>query len=115
MPPEAMQMIQEQVEWLTPSTMATKVRSAYPSLTTAQIYKAWHALSQIFWRRAEAQLESAKALLTEYNDEVDIFEPSNIPDGVEILAWGMKRIAGPLRGKVIEIGMDATCKSVSVS
>jgi hypothetical protein len=37
MPPEAMQMIQEQVEWLTPSAMATKVRSAYPDLTVAQI------------------------------------------------------------------------------
>ena len=113
MPPEAMQMIQEQVEWLTPSAMATKVRSAYPNLTVAQIYNAWRALSQTFWRRAENQLESAKLLLTEYGNEVDIFELS-VPDGVEILAWGMKKIAEPLRGKVVEVGMDATCKPLSL-
>ena len=95
--------------------MATKVRAAYPNLTIAQIYNAWRALSQTFWRRAEEQLESARKLLTENSNEVDIFKLSNVPDGVEILAWGMKRIADLLKGKVVEVGMDATCKSISGS
>jgi hypothetical protein len=33
----------------------------------------------------------------------------SIPEGVEILVWGMRKIATPLKGKVIEIGMDVTC------
>jgi len=48
-------------------------------------------------------------LLKEFGDEADIFEPKHVPEGVEILAWGMKKIAGPLKGKIIEVGMDATC------
>jgi hypothetical protein len=31
-----------------------------------------------------------------------------IPEGVDILAWGMKKIAVLLKGMVIKIGMDAT-------
>ena len=110
MPPEALQMIQEQAEWSTPSAMATKIQSIYAQVTTMQINAAWRELSQQYWRRDEMQLPSAKKLLAEYGDDVDVFEPVGIPEGVEILAWGMKRIAGPLRGKVVEIGMDATCE-----
>ncbi|TFK60517.1 hypothetical protein BDN72DRAFT_939826 [Pluteus cervinus] len=65
MPPEAMQTIKE------------------------QIYNAWREHSQTHWRRDDLQLPSARKLLLEFRDEVDIFEPTNIPEGVEILAWGM--------------------------
>jgi len=109
MPPEALQMIQEQAEWLTPAAMATKIQSIYPQVTTMQIHAAWRELSQQYWHRDKMQLPSAKKLLAEYGDDVDIFEPVGVPEGVEMLAWGMKRIAEPLRGKVVEIGMDATC------
>jgi len=49
-------------------------------------------------------------LLAEYGDDVDIFEPVGLPEGIEMLAWGMKQIAEPLKGKVAEIGIDATCE-----
>ena len=49
-------------------------------------------------------------LLAEFNEDVDIFKPVGIPASVEILAWGMKQITEPLRGKVVEIRIDATCK-----
>ena len=110
MPPEAMQMIEEQVQWLTPSALAAKVQSAHPQVTTKQIHNAWRELSQSYWRRDELQLPSAKQLLAEYGEEVDVFEPVGVPEGVEILAWGMKKIAEPLKGRIVEIGMDATCK-----
>jgi len=109
MPPEALQMIQEQAEWSTPAAIAGKIQLVYPQVTTNQIHAAWKELSQAFWRRDDAQLPSAKKLLAEFGDDIDIFEPAGVPDGVEMLAWGMKRIAGPLRGKVVEIAMDATC------
>ncbi|KAJ6626462.1 hypothetical protein B0H10DRAFT_1998466, partial [Mycena sp. CBHHK59/15] len=30
-------------------------------------------------------------------------------EGVEMLCWGMKKVAGPLKGKIVAIGVDATC------
>jgi len=109
MPPEAMQMIEEQAEWATPSVLATQVRKLHSRVSMDQVYKAWRALSETHWRRDDLQIPSAKKLLDEYADEVDIFELNNVPDGVEILAWGMKKIVKPLEGKVVEVGMDATC------
>jgi hypothetical protein len=110
MPPEVLQMIQEQAEWLTPDAMAAKIQSVYSHVTTKQIHKAWREQSETYWRRDNEKLPSAKKLLAEYGDDIDIFEPAGIPDGVEMLMWGMKRIAEPLKGKVVEIGIDATCE-----
>jgi len=53
-------------------------------------------------------LSFAKILLAEFGNNIDIFEPVGVPEGVEILACGMKRMAKPLRGRVVEIGIDAT-------
>jgi hypothetical protein len=109
MPLEAMQMVNEQAEWVMPSDLATIVRLAYPQVSTAQVYNAWKAVSETHWRRDNLQIPSTRKLLVEFSDDVDIFKPENVPDGAEMLAWGMKKIAGPLKGKVVEIGMDATC------
>jgi hypothetical protein len=109
MPPEAMQMVNEQAEWVMPSDLATKVRLAYPQVSTAQVYNAWKAVSETYWQRDHLQIPSTRKLLVEFSDDVDIFEPKNIPEGAEMLAWGMKKIAERLKGKVVEIGMDATC------
>ena len=92
--------------------MAAKIQSIYPQITTKQIHKAaikaWRELSQAHWHWDDAQLQSVQKLLEEYSDNVDIFKPVDLPDGVEMLAWGMKRIAQPLRGRVVKIAVDAT-------
>ena len=110
MPPEALQMIEENVEWLTPSAMVSKVKSAYPQVSSAQIHTAWRELSKVHWHRDNLQLPSAKKLLAEYGDEVDVFEIENLPEAVEMLAWGIKKIMEPLKGKIAEVAIDATCK-----
>ena len=110
MPPEAMQMVEEHIEWLTPSAMVSKVQSAYPQVLSAQVHTAWRELSKVHWHRNNLQLPSAKKLLVEYGDEVDIFKIENLPEGVEMLAWGMKKIVELLKGKIVEVRMDATCK-----
>ena len=80
----------------------------------AQVYNAWREHSQTYRCRDDLQLQSAKKFPTEFGDEVDAFEPVSVPEGVEMLAWGMKKIVdGPLTGKVFEIGMDATCAYAS--
>lgn len=79
-----------------------------------QIHTHWLNFSQPHWRRDDLQLLSASKLLREYQDVVDVFKPTNIPDGVEMLCWGMKKINEPLQGKVIELGVDATCKHTKI-
>ena len=93
MPPEALQMIQDLAEWSTPVAMAVKIQLVYPQVTTKQIHAAWRELSQTFWQRDDEQLLSAKKLLAEYSDSIDVFELVGLPEGVEMLAWGMKQIA----------------------
>ena len=114
MPPEAMLIIEEQMARFTPSAMASKVQAAHPEVSAAQVYNAWREHSQTYRCRDDLQLPSAKKFPTEFRDEVDAFEPVSVPEGVEMLAWGMKKIVdGPLTGKVFEIGMDATCAYAS--
>ncbi|KAJ7789309.1 hypothetical protein B0H14DRAFT_2944863 [Mycena olivaceomarginata] len=109
MPEAALDMIRDYVEWLTPGALVTKVQRVFPSVTAMQVYKAWVDMSSTFWRRADAQLPSTAKLLEEFRDDVHLFHPEDVPDGIEMLCWGMKKIAEPLRGNVVEIGVDATC------
>ena len=56
------------------------------------------------------QLPSAKILLKEYHDKVEVFDIPTV-EGTEQLAWVMKRIISRLKGMFVEIGIDATCTS----
>jgi hypothetical protein len=60
-------------------------------------------------KRDKDQLTSARKLLEEHEQDVDVFEIKGT-EGVEQLCWGMKKIARQLLGKVVEIGIDATCE-----
>lgn len=111
MPDEAKEMIREQAEWATPVVLLAKVQASFPDITASQVHAAWQQMSQLYWRKDDVQLLSASKLLSEYGQDVDVFEPKDVPEGVDILCWGMKKIAGPLKNKVAEIGLDATCKS----
>ena len=66
-------------------------------------------MSETIWKRDVQQLPSVKTLLGELQDDVAILDLLEI-DGVEQVAWVMKKIALPLRGQIVEIGMDATCE-----
>ncbi|KAF7371915.1 SWIM-type domain-containing protein [Mycena venus] len=107
LPPGAAGMIREGLEWSTPVAMVGKIRAVYPSVTAAQVHSAWTEMSKILWKHAEMKLPSAKLLLKEFGNEVDVLDvhPS---EGVEQLCFAMKKIIEPLHGKVVEIGLDAT-------
>lgn len=109
MPPGALDIVRENVEWLTPVAMVAKVQAAFPDVTAGQIHTAWMQMSQQYWRRDDLQLPSAEKLLADFGDDVDVFNPQGVPDSVEILCWGMKKIAEPLKGRCVEVGLDATC------
>jgi len=112
MPAEATQIIRDHLEWLTPSNLVQKIQPLYPKITASQIHSAWSVMSEILWKRNHLQLLSATTLLDEYATEVDFFDVPK-EDGIEQLCWGLKKIAGRLQGKVVEIAMDATCTCVS--
>lgn len=70
-------------------------------------------MSQKIWKRDDVQLVLAEKLLKEFSasGDVELFEVK-VADGVEMVCWGMKRIAKDLKrlGKIVEVGIDATCK-----
>jgi hypothetical protein len=41
MPPEALKLIEDQVEWITPAAVVSKIRAMYPQVSAAQVYNAW--------------------------------------------------------------------------
>ncbi|KAJ7209460.1 hypothetical protein C8J57DRAFT_1484274 [Mycena rebaudengoi] len=98
LPPQAVAIIREKLEWSTPNEM----------VTSNQIHRAWSQMSEMLWKCDTLQLPSAETLLCEYGDEVEVLDVQPA-EGVEQLAWVMKKIAEPLRGKIVEIGIDATC------
>jgi len=55
-------------------------------------------------------MESAKLLLEEMGEDTDILNIDCSP-GVTAIAWGTKKTASCLEGKIVEVAIDATCKS----
>ncbi|KAG1878754.1 hypothetical protein C8R48DRAFT_745325 [Suillus tomentosus] len=108
MPSDATQIIHDQLEWSSPSSLAPKIQALYPYITTSQVPFAWMKMSEILWKKDSDQLTSAKMLLDEFGRDIDVFNVE-LADGVEQLCWGMKKITRQLEGKVVEIGLDATC------
>jgi hypothetical protein len=62
-------------------------------------------MSKTLWKQEKDQLFSAKTLLSENKDDVDM-----IQDVVQQLCWGMKKILTELKGKVVEIAVDPKCR-----
>lgn len=110
--PEAATLIRENLEWFSPHEVSKKVMAIYPSITANQIHAAWTTMSETLWKRDKEQLPSVKLLLGELKDDVAILGLPGM-DGVEQVAWVMKKVVEPLRGKIVEIGIDATCERSS--
>ena len=111
MPQEAADIIHENLEWTTPVLIIPKVQAAYPQVMGKQVHRAWMEMSEVLWKRNHMQLPSARLLLEEFDDDVDVFK-IDVAEGVQQLCWGMKKILLQLKGKVVEIRMDATCKTL---
>jgi hypothetical protein len=112
LPPEATALIRENLEWFTPHEVAKKVLQIYPSITANQVHTAWTTMSETLWKRSRDQLPSIKALLAELGSDVALLDLPGM-EGVEQVAWAMKGVLLPLQGKIVEIGIDATCERLS--
>ena len=108
MPSGASDIIHQHLEWSTPVSLVPQIQTSFPNVTAKQVHAAWTDMSETLWKRDQYQLPSAEILLKEYSDDVDVFDIT-VADGVEQLCWGMKEVANRLKGKVVEIGVDATC------
>lgn len=109
MPPEVTRMICENI-WATPSVIATHVHQKFPDIKTGQIYYVWKRMSEALWKRDPDQLTSARKLIQEEAEDVDLFEMESI-EGVAALGWGLKCVATQMKD-VIEVALDATCKDI---
>ena len=111
MPPAACDFIREHL-YTAPITLIPEVTQQWPQVTPKQVYNAWVAHSAILWKKDNDQRVSATALLEELEKkgEVDMWQ-LKLPDGVEAFAWGMTPIGRQLQSKVVELALDATCKS----
>ena len=112
LPPGAAALIRENLEWFSPHEVAKKVLVTYPMLTANQVHAAWSTMSEALWKRDRDPLPSVKVLLGELQSDVALLDLPQM-EGVEQVAWVMKRVVEPLRGKIVEIGIDATCKRLS--
>lgn len=70
-------------------------------------------MSEVLWKRDPLQLPSAKILLKKFGGDIYIFEVNKV-EGAKQLCWGIKMIGSHLKGKVIEIGIDAPCAYIFV-
>jgi hypothetical protein len=91
MPPEATAIIRENVEWSTPVALVPKIQALHPHVSTNQVYSGWAVMSEELWKRDKLQLPSARALLAEFQKDVDVFDIT-ATEGVEQLCWGMTKI-----------------------
>ncbi|KAF7314814.1 SWIM-type domain-containing protein [Mycena kentingensis (nom. inval.)] len=108
-PPGVYAMVAAAEKDVTPALLVDRVKAQFKTaVSRAQVYNLWRERFEAAWKRDDQQLASAQKLLKEFSDVVDLFEPVGVPDDVVILAWGMRKIAGPLEGQVNEIAMDAT-------
>jgi hypothetical protein len=110
MPAGAAEIIRNNLEWSTPVALVGRIQEQYPIVTANQIHAAWTTMSEVMWKRDKDQLASAKLLLSELHNDIDVFD-IEVDEGVQQVCWGMKKIANLLKGKVVEIAIDATCQS----
>ena len=109
-PKEVVEMVRRDIDWALPNDLTRRIQQDYPAVTSKQIMTIWTKLAQELWKRKpENQLELATILLKELNDITDLFV-LEVDDGVDQLAWGMKKIACLLGAGIIEVGIDATCE-----
>lgn len=103
-------MVRRDIDWALPNDLTWRIQQDYPAVTSKQIMTIWTKLAQDLWKRKpENQLESATILLKESDDITDLFV-LEVEDGVDQLAWGMKKIARLLGAGITEVGIDATCE-----
>jgi len=66
-------------------------------------------MSKVLWKQVDNQQESARELLEELLDDVDIMEIDTV-EGMTALAWGLRKIVPRVRHQIVEVLMDAMCK-----
>ena len=109
-PPEAVDIIRDNIDWALPNDITGKIQSQYPHVTKKQITTVWTKFAQSSWKRnPKDQMDSAWQLLKEFSEEVDVFEVDG-EKGVDQLVWGMRMIAAKIGTSLVEVGLGATCK-----
>ena len=74
-PSEAIDLIRDNIDWALPNDIIGKVQLHYQHVTAKQITTVWTKFAQNSWKRnPKDQMDSARQLLREFSEEVDILE-----------------------------------------
>jgi hypothetical protein len=105
----AVDVIRDNLLTSTPTALVTTIQQWWAHITAAQVQRMWISLSSVLWKRDDNQLESARTLLRELEDqgEADYFE-LKVDEGVQAVAWGLPKLMKE-KLDLIKIAMDATC------
>ncbi|PVF90972.1 hypothetical protein CPB86DRAFT_676043, partial [Serendipita vermifera] len=106
MPVEAIEFIHDNID-LTPTLLFSKITEHWQDVDRNQVYSAWSRRAEGLWRNDDDPVASVTALLKTWDGDVDLFDLM-LDEGIVAIAWGIKRIAKSLKGKVVEIAMDTT-------
>jgi hypothetical protein len=107
--PEVVEQIIQENLWSTPSVLTAKIQEEFSHVSAQQVYRAWATFSPSLWKQADNQMETAHVLIEEMSDEANLLD-IQAPDSVEALGWALKKINNQLKGWIIEVAVDATCK-----
>ncbi|KAJ3745580.1 hypothetical protein DFH05DRAFT_1396638, partial [Lentinula detonsa] len=92
MPEEATEIIRDNLLTSTPNSLVHQIQSLHPQVSAQQIHSAWSVMSQQLWKRDKDQLTSAKLLMEEHAEIIDVFTAVT-EHGVTQVSWGVKPIA----------------------
>ena len=109
--PEAIDIIRQH-QWSKPAHIAQLIRRKpeWRHIKTYQVAHIWRTMSEKNWRFDNDQLVSAQKILTASMRDVEYLDICP-PEGVIALGFSSKHITSTLK-QVVEIAMDATCKSI---
>ncbi|EGO20838.1 hypothetical protein SERLADRAFT_417908 [Serpula lacrymans var. lacrymans S7.9] len=68
-PPKAIQIIRNNIEWSTPVSITPKVQALYPHITGKQVHRAWTEMGEVLWKKDPVQLISVYILLNNTNSK----------------------------------------------
>jgi hypothetical protein len=108
MPVEALEFIHDNID-LTPTLLFSKITENWPDVERNQVYSAWSRKAEGLWKNDDDPVASVTALLKKWEGDADVFNLT-LDEGVIGIAWGIKQVAKRLKGMIVEIAIDATCK-----
>lgn len=109
LPKEVFSYIQKNMANFSPSEMMPAIRVKNPTVTVPQVHRAWGTISENTWKLDKDQINSARLFIAKMEKELALLD-LEVEEGVEQVAWVNTCVDMRLKGKIVEVAIDATCE-----